>query len=230
MRYAILDDQRIEATPGARGTCPGCQAEVLARCGTKKVWHWAHKGRRHCDHWWENETQWHRDWKDKFPTEWQEVPARDEMGELHIADLKTNYGIVVEFQHSAIKPEEVKKRTDFYGQVIWIVDGTRRPTDLLQYERLLSENRGKRFDGVDIYTVDRYETRLLKDWGSLGRFIGFDFGGDNLFLLTQAQGHLRYLFDLPKTEFVECIRKGAPLPQVQLAHPRGSGRRSGRRY
>ncbi len=153
MRFALLNGQRVEATPGALGVCPGCNAEMLARCGTKKVWHWAHKGRRHCDHWWENETDWHRDWKNRFVADWQEVPARDESGELHIADIKTPYGLVIEFQHSAIKPEEVKKRTIFYDQVIWIVDGTRRPTDLTQYERMLSENYPERFDGVDIYTV-----------------------------------------------------------------------------
>ncbi|QBY00516.1 hypothetical protein E2K80_07005 [Rhodophyticola sp. CCM32] len=70
MRFALLNDQRVEATPGAKGVCPGCNAEMLARCGTKKVWHWAHRGRRHCDHWWENETEWHRDWKNRFVTDW----------------------------------------------------------------------------------------------------------------------------------------------------------------
>lgn len=92
MRFALLNGQRVEATPGALGVCPGCNADVVARCGTKKVWHWAHKGRRHCDHWWENETEWHRDWKNRFVIDWQEVPARDETGELHIADIKTSYG------------------------------------------------------------------------------------------------------------------------------------------
>ena len=81
---------------------------MLARCGSKKVWHWAHKGRRHYDHWWENETEWHRNWKNIFPTDWQEVPARDGTGELHIADIKTPHSLVLEFQHSAIKLDEVK--------------------------------------------------------------------------------------------------------------------------
>lgn len=219
MRFALSNDQRIEATPGAMGICPGCSAEMLARCGTKKVWHWAHKGRRHCDHWWENETQWHRDWKNRFLTNWQEVPARDDSGELHIADIKTPYGLVIEFQHSAIKPDEVAKRTNFYGQVIWIIDGSRRPTDLIQYERMLSEHRAERFDGVDIYTVYCQETRLLKEWGSLGRIVGFDFGGDNLCLLTAAQGSSRYLFDLPKAEFAELIAEGKRLPMVKLGKP-----------
>jgi hypothetical protein len=143
----------------------------------------------------------------------------------HIADIKTPNGLVIEFQHSAIKPDEVEKRTNFYGQVIWIIDGTRRPTDLIQYERMFSENRAERFDGVDIYTVYCEESRLLKEWGSLGRIVGFDFGGDNLCLLTASQGRSRYLFDFPKAEFAKSITEGSPLPVVQFAKPTQRGYR-----
>ena len=48
---------------------------------------------------------------------------------------------------------------------------------------MLSENHPQRLDGVDIYTVYSEETRLLKDWGSVGRIVGFDFGGDSLPIL-----------------------------------------------
>ena len=102
-------------------------------------------------------------------TDWQEVPARDDTGGLHIADIKTPYGLVIEFQHSAIKPDEVEKRTNFYGRVIWIVDGTRRPTDPVQYERMLSENYPERFDGVDIYTV-HCEERCAEKLTALGTY------------------------------------------------------------
>ena len=137
MRFAVFENNRIEATPGATGTCPSCENNLVAKCGPKKVWHWAHKGRRHCDHWWENETEWHRAWKNQFNLDWQEVPARDDEGELHIADVKTPNGLVIEFQHSAIKAEEVRIRTQFYGEIIWIVDATRRPTDAKQYAEML---------------------------------------------------------------------------------------------
>ena len=230
MKFALVDDQRIEAQPNLSGRCPSCGQVMLAKCGDIKVWHWAHKGRRICDHWWENETEWHRDWKNRFFTDWQEVPARDETGELHIADIKTPYDLVIEFQHSAIKSDEVRKRTDFYGQVIWIIDGTRRPTDLTQYERMLSENYPERFDGVDIYTVYCEETRLLKEWGSLVKIVGFDFGGENLCLLTAAQGRSRYLFDFPKVEFARLISEGRPLPVVQFAEPTQRGYRRRRRF
>ena len=224
MRFALSnEEERIEATPGALGVCPGCNAEMLARCGTKKVWHWAHKGQRHCDPWWEHETAWHGGWKNRFPNNWQAVPARHATGELHIADIKTPHGLVIEFQHSAIQPGEVAKRTNFYDQVIWIVDANRRATDLTQYERMLSEHYPERFDGVDIYTVYCEETRLLKDWGSLGRIVGFDFGGENLCLLTAAQGRSRYLFDFPKAEFARLVTEGKPLPKVQFGQPTQRG-------
>ncbi|WP_460274771.1 competence protein CoiA [Celeribacter sp. ULVN23_4] len=219
MRFALSDTQRIEATPKAVGTCPCCGAEMQARCGTKKVWHWAHKGRRHCDTWWENETEWHRSWKNQFSPDWQEVPARDAQGELHIADIKTPYGLTIEFQHSAIKLDEVIKRTAFYNQVIWIIDATRRPTDLEQYAKMLDYISPERFDGVDIYTVHQNATRLLKEWGSLRRTVGFDYGGDNLCLLTADQGQQRYLFDFPKAEFTRSIIEGRPLPVFQFKMP-----------
>lgn len=225
MKLANFEGRRIEPTPGARGACPACAADLIARCGTQKVWHWAHKGRRHCDSWWENETAWHRDWKNRFPIAWQEIAARDERGELHIADVKTETGTVIEFQHSAIKPEEVEKRTKFYDKIVWVVDGTRRSTDLKQYELMLQENRSEIFDGVKIYTVWEAETRLLKEWGSIGRFVGFDFGGDTLCLLTAAQNNSRYLFDYPKDAFVDALTKGHPLPRVVFERPRTRGYR-----
>ena len=78
-----------------------------------------------CDHWWESETQWHRDWKNRFPQDWQEVVHFAKDGEKHIADVKTEDGLRVEFQHSFIKHEEVKSRENFYKQMIWLVDGPR---------------------------------------------------------------------------------------------------------
>ena len=123
MKYALSNEGRIEATPKANGICQCCESDLIAKCGTQKIWHWAHKGKRNCDHWWENETQWHRDWKDYFPKEWQEVVHLSEDGEKHIADVKTPNGLVIEFQHSAISAEEKLSRETFYKNMIWVVMG-----------------------------------------------------------------------------------------------------------
>ena len=137
MRFALFNDERIEATKGAKGKCSSCGSELVAKCGEIKIHHWAHK--KKCDdHWWENETEWHRNWKNKFPKEWQEVIQYAESGEKHIADVKTDEGWVVEFQHSHIKPEERRSRNNFYKKLIWVVDGTRLKKDIEKGEILWS--------------------------------------------------------------------------------------------
>ena len=135
MRFALIDNKPTEAASGLNGgVCPGCGAPVIAKCGTHKVHHWAHKGVKMCDNWWEPETEWHRAWKNNFPKEWQEIFLPDEQtGEKHIADVKTEHGLVIEFQHSHIKSEERISREKFYRNMVWIVDGTRLKYDLPRF-------------------------------------------------------------------------------------------------
>lgn len=123
MKFAIHNGTRIEATPKAKGQCPCCRTEVIPICGSKRVWHWRHKTKQTCDPWWENETEWHRDWKNKFPLEWQEIVHFSEDGEKHIADVKTPDGFIIEFQHSQLRNNERQAREAFYRNMAWIVDG-----------------------------------------------------------------------------------------------------------
>lgn len=106
MQYALIDNRRCEALPGEKGLCPICSANMIAKCGPRVIHHWAHAHRQNCDPWWENETLWHRDWKNLFPPEWREVAHVAPDGEIHRADVKTANGIVIELQHSAISDVE----------------------------------------------------------------------------------------------------------------------------
>lgn len=124
MKYSLVDNEKVEAFKGGKGECTLCGGETTAKCGTKVIHHWAHKPKDNCDPWWENETEWHREWKNKFPKEWQEVVHHDEVtGEKHIADVKTPAGLVIEFQNSPISIEELSSREKFYKSMIWIVNG-----------------------------------------------------------------------------------------------------------
>lgn len=124
MQFALVNDQRQQPQPRLRGECQVCGQEAISKCGSQKIWHWAHHGRRHCDPWWENETDWHRAWKARFPEAMREVVQFDEAtGEKHVADVKTSRGLVIELQHSAMSAEELQSRERFYGNMIWIVDG-----------------------------------------------------------------------------------------------------------
>lgn len=121
MQYANnKNKERVEPSPNIEATCPGCGEEVIAKCGTINVWHFAHKSGTDCDSWYEPESEWHRDWKNNFPTVNQEVTIRGEMG-YHRADVLTKTELVIELQASTISIEEILEREQFYGDMIWIV-------------------------------------------------------------------------------------------------------------
>jgi hypothetical protein len=42
----------FRATEQFQGKCPGCMADVIAKCGERKINHWAHKKALVCDPWW----------------------------------------------------------------------------------------------------------------------------------------------------------------------------------
>jgi len=123
LQYAQIGTERREAFPGGRGTCPICGSSTVAKCGLRVIHHWAHALRKDCDPWWENETAWHRDWKNLFPEECREISYTASDGEIHRADVVTPTGIVIEFQHSQMSDAERLSRESFYQNLIWVVDG-----------------------------------------------------------------------------------------------------------
>lgn len=140
MQMSIVGTIKKEAFKGGRGTCSICGAITIAKCGPKIVHHWAHLRLRDCDPWWENETLWHRNWKSQFPIEFREVGHLSEDGEIHRADLKTEKGIVVEFQHSPMSDAERISREEFYGNLIWVIDGRTFEKNFDVYHRLPNPN------------------------------------------------------------------------------------------
>ena len=88
------------------------------------IHHWAHYRPKGCDPWWENETPWHRDWKNLFPIECREVSHIADDGEIHRADIKTPTGIVIEVQHSTMTDAEMKSREQFYRNLVWVLNGS----------------------------------------------------------------------------------------------------------
>jgi len=175
MKYALVEGHRREARLGLPGECPVCGAGLLPKCGDIRVWHWAHRARRTCDHWWETETEWHRDWKNQFPDDWQEVLHQAEDGEKHIADVKTVDGRVIEFQHSYLKSEERRAREAFYGRMVWVVDGLRRKRDRSHFLDALDSVRvapGKPL----MFSIPWVEGALLRDWADSRAPVFFDFG------------------------------------------------------
>jgi len=124
MQYSLVNGERLPPFPKGKGTCAVCGADTHAKCGEVKIWHWAHRSKMECDPWWENETEWHRRWKEQFPESFREiVHTCDVTGEKHQADIKTSHNVVVEVQNSPISLEELCSREQFYKNMVWIVNG-----------------------------------------------------------------------------------------------------------
>ena len=176
MKFAIIDGDKVQASKGARGFCQGCGAEMIAKCGEFKVNHWAHKRVRQCDTWWETETEWHREWKGNFPSEWQEIVQFDSSTkEKHIADVRTDKGLVIEFQHSHISPVERRQREDFYQDMIWIVDGTRLQRDIPRFKK--AQKDLVRMDNPKIFGIEFADECFPKNWLGSSVPVIFDFNG-----------------------------------------------------
>ncbi len=217
MRYALINGERLEATKGAMGRCLCCGADVIAKCGKIRSSHWAHKNNEECPYSQkEPKTQWHIDWQNNFPKEWQEVRCADEQtGEIHIADIKTPNGLVVEFQHSAIKPEERLAREKYHKNMIWVVDGTRLSNDLKRFTKNL-KNLHLVIDNSEtsFYTVDRIDEILPKSWLSATVPLYFDFRIDET---DDMENDRQQLLRNPMWGF---FRTGSTVFAVSMPHNR----------
>ena len=205
MKFALVDGERQEARPNLQGTCPACSQQTIAKCGEIRAPHWAHRGRRFCDPWWENETEWHRAWKEQFPAAWQEIVHIADDGAKHIADVKTDHGWTIDFQHSYLKPEERRSRDAFYRQLVWVVNGMRRKTDAAQFNRALGASMpvgGSQWPRRVLVEA----CGLLREWQGSSSAIFFDFGNDQVlwWVLAKRSNGLAYVAPISRIEFVRC--------------------------
>ena len=218
MRFAISNNVRVEAAPSVSGNCPACEGKMLARCGTRRIWHWAHKGTNHCDQWWEPETEWHRNWKAKFPESWTEVVQQAPSGERHIADVKTANGYVIEFQHSHISDAERLAREQFYEQLIWVVDGLR----LKQDQNFLNAVRlGRIISGrSDRIVFNGNGFQVTKRWMLSQNLVCLDFGENDLWCVSPHRKNWQsFAAQISKTQLVDALQGGSLPPHaLQLLH------------
>lgn len=209
MKFALVGGQRQEAQPTLSGICASCGHPMIAKCGEVRISHWAHRKARLCDPWCENETEWHRSWKGQFPVDWQEVLHTAEDGEKHIADVRTNHGWVIEFQHSYIRPEERRSRDAFYKKLVWVVDATRRKTDKLKFFRSLKESvpvNGSKVKPVDL------NRGLLNEWSACPAPIFFDFGAESILwrLFSRRIEEPSYISPFSRSQFIAILHGKGP--------------------
>lgn len=199
MKFANVNGVRCEAQPKMRGECPdpNCGATVVAKCGELKMWHWAHLGARNCDAWWEPETPWHRSWKNSFPVECQEVRHSGSDGEVHIADVRTKNGAVLEFQHSSISREERVSRERFYSPMMWVVDGCRLKRDLQNFMKSLM--LAEIYDRSPVCLIMPIQgVSIVQRWAGSTCPVYLDFGDAEFGLPQPIKGPVLWRLAMPK--------------------------------
>ena len=221
MKFAIVNDTRTEATKGVSGICPSCDSELIAKCGEQRIHHWAHKGNRTCDPWWEPETEWHRTWKNNYPAEWQETIMSDEQtSEKHISDVRTIHDLTIEFQHSHINPQERISREKFYKNMVWVVDGTRLQRDYPRFAKNYLDFKTTNY--TNVYYADFPDEVFPKNWIGSSVPVVFDFSGlastgddeikDSLWCLFPQKDVTRgIVIRLQKKAFVEITHNRGEL-------------------
>ncbi len=123
--YAIDKKKQIFPSKGIHGICIDCGEEVVSKCGTIVSHHFAHKSVTNCGnslH--DNKSDWHRKWQHTLipaiPGENVEVTISDNKT-IKRADLISNSGYIVEFQHSPLSITERLEREHHYKKIIWVV-------------------------------------------------------------------------------------------------------------
>lgn len=231
MRFAFINNNRVEAQPKLKGLCSCCSKSVIAKCGTQKIWHWSHKSKTACDNWWEPETEWHRTWKSNYPTEWQEISLVDRCtGEKHIADVRTSHNLVLEFQYSHIDSQERTSREKFYKNMVWVVDGTRLKRD---YPRFLKGRKNSfenqifyNTDKPNIFRVDLIDWCLPSAWLESSVPVIFDFLVDDLlenddglrtplYCLFPQVGQFARIAELSRNAFIKTTTNGEWTSRVK---------------
>jgi competence protein CoiA len=223
MKFAIVEGLLCEARPKLRGQCRDCDAIMIAKCGTVKIWHWSHVGPRNCDRWWEPETEWHRDWKNEFPEQCQEVPLRAPDAELHVADVITKAGTVLELQHSPISSGERASRENFYKRMIWVVNGLRVDRDLMSFRKALHAGLLLSTDPLKLQLPIKTCSLLLR-WTGSQCPVYVDFGDAKFGLLNgPLLWRLKFLSNgnaiatpVPRRSFIEHHRDNVPLKVFRL--------------
>jgi competence CoiA-like predicted nuclease len=203
MQYALVNDEKVEATPQSTGKCQLCDKNVFSRCGEINIWHWSHYKSKICDGWHEPETEWHRNWKSIFGKENSEVVIQHD-GIKHIADILTNNKVVIELQNSPIQSQVIRKREDFYGErMFWILNGSPFEenitissdgllTSLVQTQegwriihagqKVHNTKNEQEYKEIFIWSYPR------KSWSVVQRNLFIDFGGPDLFWVKSGMG------------------------------------------
>ena len=222
-RYAFVSGIKTDianAKKGQRGICPLCGGELIPRIGKIRNWHWWHRNGHVCDDWYGTKGVWHQWWQSQFGGSQQECPLTKELdGETcrHIADVYTNDEYVIEFQYSHLSLPDIHDREAFYGDMVWVVCGTRLEKDWKRGEDLLNRNDWLQTEDGWRYLALNNCLDFNQSWRDRDKLVFFDFygklsepseGKDLLCLIPGEVEGARLLVRVSQVEFVRGCSSG----------------------
>ena len=225
MRFAIVNGERHLPEKGMHGTCPLCGAEVISKCGAVRIPHWAHKNLQDCDAWSEGKTDWHIEWQDKFPREWQEITI-SKNNIKHRADVcvpgdNGEHAAIIEFQHSYLEQEELNAREEFYPNLIWVVDVASKKRDKTRF--FMNKSFIPNIDERGYILENSFLEKLFpKAWLNCTAPVFFDFAnagepeGDVVYCLyPNFFAGKRFVACYPKVNFLDACKYKIIFLQMQ---------------
>jgi competence protein CoiA len=149
-----------------------------------------------------------------FPS-WQEIGHTAQSGERHRADVKTESGLVLEFQYSALSEAERVSREEFYTRLVWVVHANKRLRDRRKFFASLSDPLHVA-SKLPTFTIHRDDGALLRDWGKSRAPVYFDFGetGQVWRFYPFSGDVLAYVMPVVRAEFVKAHCEGVNLEEM----------------
>lgn len=210
MHYALVGNIRVGPEKGLEGAvCPICKQPVYARCGEVYIPHWAHKSVIDCDPWQEPETQWHRDWKNRFGDMQEQMHEKD--GTRHMADVKTPEGTIVEFKHRYINAEGQRTRQAFFGETMfWVVDCASNPKRAERFKDNMYCLDRERVSSYEVWSTREASKCFPRAWINCRRFVFFDFGEEDLWYIFPRRDDDpdAICMRMSKGDFVAAVKDG----------------------
>lgn len=136
--------------------------------------------------------------------------------------MKTASGTVIEFQHSAITPQERGSREAFYDPMIWIVDGTRLKRDLSSFRQEITTCAPSTVTKTRGWVLSNRASAIIERWRGGSRPLLLDFGDADfpLLPLLPATGVLWLLHYLsPEQVIVTPVHRQSVVDHLPSGTP-----------
>jgi len=225
MVIALVNGERLRAEQAGSGTigiCPWTRLSVKAKVGEIRQY-WAYEGGQpNLPEGYENETEWHFNWKHPVKDDFCEVVCGQ--NNEHRADVIGNNETVIEIQNSPIDIRIVRERTLFYKnhsnkRVIWLINATDYWDTRLkvQFDKRVGNNYPIEWKPVRQWVIEIAKTT------NTNLFLDFNLKSDKLLqmwvhdkkltgsFITKVDFFKRYYFDNAKDEFKNDATKLSEL-------------------